>query len=608
MFILRCCVISFFAIFVMSNCMASSILTSSITKSHTTLHLKSSVETVQPKSEFWLQIKWSLDPNWYIYAQNPGDGGVPPQFDFELPAGITVEETLWPKAQDLSKQGLTIYGYTDACQALVRLKASADYKPSPLDTIRLSVRWGVCHDHCIVENATLGFRLPTKDVFDAVVPKQMQEIEAKSPTTDVCNHEHTGKSHMLILLLFALIGGALLNLMPCVLPVLSLKLLDFAKMRDQESGVHVIKKHVIAYTGGVLVTFQTLNMGLIGLRLLGHHVGWGFQLQSPIFIVCLACLFLMLTLNLFGVFEVGLRISSLANTYEARPDGMNSERGSCTHSFLKGMLACIVATPCSAPFMGTAIAASLAQPFWLNTLIFLGLGVGLSLPFLGLLIWPAVIQRLPKPGAWMLTLKQLMGFLMMASTLWMVWILNAQFADSLPWILVGLWFVSLGLWIYGKWCMPYHSFKQKMVGFILCMMCCVAAFNIFCVALGDVDRDVNKGDRSDNWQPYTAEAVEKARAEKRPVLINFTARWCVTCQTNKTFVLESKRVRDRLKALNVALFEADWTHHDAAITKKLESFGQNSIPLLAYYPAAQEKPILLPALLTEGRLLALFHP
>ena len=588
--------------------MASSILTSSITKSHTTLHLKSSVETVQPKSEFWLQIKWSLDPNWYIYAQNPGDGGVPPQFDFELPAGITVEETLWPKAQDLSKQGLTIYGYTDACQALVRLKASADYKPSPLDTIRLSVRWGVCHDQCIVENATLGFRLPTKDVFDAVVPKQMQEIEAKSPTTDVCNHEHTGKSHMLILLLFALIGGALLNLMPCVLPVLSLKLLDFAKMRDQESGVHVIKKHVIAYTGGVLVTFQTLNMGLIGLRLLGHHVGWGFQLQSPIFIVCLACLFLMLTLNLFGVFEVGLRISSLANTYEARPDGMNSERGSCTHSFLKGMLACIVATPCSAPFMGTAIAASLAQPFWLNTLIFLGLGVGLSLPFLGLLIWPAVIQRLPKPGAWMLTLKQLMGFLMMASTLWMVWILNAQFADSLPWILVGLWFVSLGLWIYGKWCMPYHSFKQKMVGFILCMMCCVAAFNIFCVALGDVDRDVNKGDRSDNWQPYTAEAVEKARAEKRPVLINFTARWCVTCQTNKTFVLESKRVRDRLKALNVALFEADWTHHDASITKKLESFGQNSIPLLAYYPAAQEKPILLPALLTEGRLLALFHP
>ncbi len=588
--------------------MATSTLTPVITKSHTTLQLKSSVETVQPNSEFWLQITWSLDPNWYIYAQNPGDGGMPPQFDFELPSGITVEKTVWPKAQDLSKQGLIIYGYTDVCQTLVRLKASADYKPSPLDTIRLSVRWGVCHDQCIVENAVLGFRLPTKDVFDATVSKQMQEIEMKSPATDVYNHHHTYKSHILMLLLFALLGGALLNLMPCVLPVLSLKLLDFAKMRDQESGVHVIKRHVIAYTGGVLVTFQILNMGLMGLRVLGYHVGWGFQLQSPIFIVCLACLFLMLTLNLFGVFEFGLRISSLANTYDARPDVVNSERSSCLHSFFKGMLACVVATPCSAPFMGTAIAASLSQPFWLNTLIFLGLGVGLALPFLSLLIWPTVIQRLPKPGAWMLTLKQFMGFLMMASTLWTLWILNARFPDSLPWIWVGLWFVSLGLWIYGKLCMPYHSLKQKMIGFILFIMCCVAAFNIFHVALGDVDSDVNKGDRLDNWQPYTAEAVEKARVEKRPVLINFTARWCVTCQTNKTFVLESKRVRDRLNVLNVALFEADWTYHDAAITKKLESFGQNSIPLLAYYPVEQEKPILLPALLTEERLFALFHP
>ncbi len=605
MFIVRCFVISFLAMLCISNCIATSILTSSITKSHTTLQLKSSVEEIQPNSEFWLQINWSLDPNWYIYAQNPGDGGMPPQFDFELPAGLTVEEIVWPKARDLSKQGLMIYGYTDACQTFVRLKASSDYKISSLHVIRLGVRWGVCHDQCIVENATLGLRLPTKAVFDASLLKQVPKNEPQNPAANMCSHEYACKSHVLMLLVFALMGGILLNLMPCVLPVLSLKLLDFAKMRDQESGGIEVRKHIFAYTAGVLITFQILNMGLVGLRLLGHHVGWGFQLQSPIFIVCLACLFLVLTLNLFGVFEIGLRMSSLANAYDGRSDVVRKlTHISCTHSFLKGMLACVVATPCSAPFMGTAIAASLSQPFWMNTLIFLGLGIGLSLPFLSLLIWPRVIQRLPKPGAWMLTLKQFMGFLMMGSTLWMLWILNARFADSLPWILVGLWLVSLGLWVYGKLCTPYHSFKQHVIGLILCVLCCVAAFDTFYWALSDT----NEGDNLVVWQRYTAEAVEKARAEKRPVLINFTARWCVTCQTNKKFVLESKSVRDRMKALNVALFEADWTHHDATITKKLESFGQNSIPLIAYYPVGQKSPILLPALLTEDRLLGVFSP
>ena len=573
------------------NVCATTVLASSASQSHTTLHLKSSTETIQPHSEFYILLDWSLDPDWYIYAQDPGDGGLPPTLEFELPTGITIAETIWPKAHDLSKEGLTIYGYKNTCQTLIRLNASADYKPSTLDTIKLAVRWGICNDQCMVDSATIGLRFPTDNLFDKSLIGQ-QKAEQTSHTDDT--------AHVWVLLILALMGGVLLNLMPCVLPILSLKLLDFAKLRDaSKEGHKTIRIHAILYTIGVLATFQGLNVILSLLRSLGHHVGWGFQLQSPSFIVFLACLFLALTLNLFGVFEIGLRAIQLEG--HTSP----STKNSYAQSFLKGALACIVATPCSAPFMGTAIAASLVQPFWVNTLIFTGLGIGLSLPFLCLMAWPKAINYLPKPGIWMQSLKQFMGFLMMGSVGWMLWILSARFADSLCWILLGLWCFSLGLWFYGKLCSPVNPSRKRAIGAGLLALCSAGAIGAFYCAL---DETLPSQDHL-TFQPYTQDAVDKALAEGHPVLINFTARWCVTCQTNKKLALESKTVADRIKADNVALFEADWTHHDATITQKLESFGQNSIPLIAYYPRANEKnakpvePVFLSAIVTEGQLL-----
>jgi len=547
---------------------------------------------VQPNSEFWLLLDWSLDPNWYIYAQNPGDGGLPPTLEFELPPGVTVLETLWPKAQDLSKEGMTIYGYKDTCQTFVHLKASPDYKENSLNPIKLALRWGVCHDQCMVDTATLELRLPTKEVFDMALFDRFHNAENSLHLSD-------GATQVWLLLLFSMLGGVLLNLMPCVLPVLSLKLLDFAKLRDASSGGHpAIRMHALFYTAGVLATFQILNITLMLLRLFGQHVGWGFQLQSPIFIVCLACLFLALTLNLFGVFEIGLSALRL----EEKSTGAQ-QKSPWVESFLKGVLACIVATPCSAPFMGTAIAASLVQPFWVNTCIFAGLGIGLSLPFLCLVAWPRTITYLPKPGIWMQSLKQFMGFLMMGSVGWMLWILNARFADGLSWILVGLWSLSLGLWFYGKLCSPINPPFKRAVGAGLLALCSAAAMGSFYCAL---DEKVPTKDVC-VFQPYSQAAVDAALAEGHPVLINFTARWCVTCQTNKKFVLESKAVADRLKEDGSVLFEADWTHHDAVITKKLESFGQNSIPFLVYYPKAKgekrAKPVFLSSMFTETQVI-----
>ena len=575
------------------NATTTPLLASSITQSHTTLTLKSSTETIQPNSEFWLQLDWALDPHWYIYAQNPGDGGLPPSLDFELPAGITIEETTWPKPSDLSKEGLVIYGYKDTCKALIRLKTSANYKASNLDTIKVAVRWGICHDQCIVDNVTLGLRFPSKELFG----KDSNNHNLKTKTAPPSQSDSTNDAtHIWLLLFFALLGGVLLNLMPCVLPVLSLKLLDFAKLRDSSDSQHTIRTHALLYTGGVLATFQFLNISLSLLRLLGHQIGWGFQLQSPPFIVFLACLFLALTLNLFGIFEIGLRTIQLESHMPHRHKNPHLQ------SFLKGVLACIVATPCSAPFMGTAIAASLVQPFWVNTLIFTSLGIGLSLPFLCLSACPKVIDYLPKPGVWMQSLKQFMGFLMMGSVGWMLWILDARFSDGLCWVLLGLWCLSLGFWFYGKLCPPVNSSFKRSTGAALFALCGIGAFISFHYALDETPSSKEQL----IFQPYTQTAVDKALAENRPVLINFTARWCVTCQTNKKFVLETKSVTDRLKAEGVALFEADWTHHDAIITKKLESFNRNSIPLVVYYPKAKAgkpaKPIFLSAILTESQL------
>ncbi|MDP5012875.1 MAG: protein-disulfide reductase DsbD family protein, partial [Alphaproteobacteria bacterium] len=227
------------------NAAATPLLTSSITQSHTKLTLKSSTETIQSNSEFWLQLEWALDPHWYIYAQNPGDGALPPSLEFELPAGITVEETIWPKPSDLSKEGLVIYGYKNTCKALIRLKSSANYKASILDTIKLSVRWSICHDQCIVDNVTLGLKFPTKEVFKKDSNNHAPETKA-GPS--IPNNATNDVTHIWLLLFFALLGGVLLNLMPCVLPVLSLKLLDFAKLRDSSGGQHTIRTHALLYT------------------------------------------------------------------------------------------------------------------------------------------------------------------------------------------------------------------------------------------------------------------------------------------------------------------------------------------------------------------------
>jgi thiol:disulfide interchange protein DsbD len=378
--------------------------------------------------------------------------------------------------------------------------------------------------------------------------------------------------------------------MPCVLPVLSLKILDFTEMRSKQSSIRSIRLHALSFTAGILVTFQVLNLILIGLRHAGEHVGWGFQLQSPYFVAGLMILFIGLTLNLFGVFEIGLSTLRLGNT-------LNTDKHkTLVNSFSKGIIACVVATPCSAPFMGTALAAALNHSIGTSIIIFLFLGLGLSLPFLVVCVWPySVHSFIPKPGPWMVTLKHGMGLFMLASVGWMIWILNTHM--HLEYILTPVWCITCALWIYGRLQTLDNRSLKKNILIVLSIACATSAM----YALHTGFDQTHTQDTS-QWKPFSPEAVQKARDEGKSVLINFTARWCVTCQTNKKFILDSSDIRAHLKDHDVALFIADWTHHDPVITQTLKTFGHNSIPFIAYYKNGEKEPVLLPSILTKQRI------
>ncbi len=390
-------------------------------------------------------------------------------------------------------------------------------------------------------------------------------------------------------LLLAFLGGLLLNLMPCVFPVLSVKILSFVK----KSGEHPkkIRMHGWAYASGVLVSFTALAALLIFLRWSGEGLGWGFQLQSPIFVLLIIFLLFLLALSLLGVFEIGGSWMGLGSRLAAR--------GGLSGSFFTGVLATIVATPCTAPFMGPAIGFALGQPAIIAMTVFLALGLGMAAPYLLLSYAPFLLKRLPKPGAWMETFQQAMAFPLFSTVLWLVWVLNQQAPQAIVTSLLGLLGIGFGAWLG-------HRVKRARP---LALLIGVAAM---AWAIHDI-REGHRVSKSEGvalvqtqedgeWAVFSEQKLAALRAEGRPVFVDFTAAWCITCQINKKRVLERDGIRQVFAAKNVALLKADWTNRDPQISKALESFGRQGVPLYVYYPPHGE-PKILPALLTKAIVL-----
>ena len=366
-------------------------------------------------------------------------------------------------------------------------------------------------------------------------------------------------------LLGALIGGLVLNLMPCVFPVLAIKVLGFTQHADDR---RAHRTSGLAYTAGVVLSFLALGALMLALRAAGQQLGWGFQLQSPAVVAALTVLFTVIGLNLAGVFEFGSFLPSRLATLEARNPVANS--------FLTGMLAVAVASPCTAPFMGASLGLAVGLPALQALLIFAAIGLGMALPYLAASWWPAVARLLPKPGAWMDTFKKFMAFPMFGTAVWLLWVLGQQTgidgAGALLALLVVLALVLWALGLTGRTRIVLASFSIA-AGALL-----ASAFGPNVIKMAEAATPVAETPGA-RWQPWSAERVQTALGAGQPVFVDFTAAWCVTCQYNKKTTLASAEVLSAMDAAKVQTFRADWTRRDAAITAELQKLGRSGVPV-----------------------------
>jgi thiol:disulfide interchange protein DsbD len=383
----------------------------------------------------------------------------------------------------------------------------------------------------------------------------------------------------------AFLGGLILNLMPCVFPVLFLK--GLALMQSGAEERHKLRTHGLVYTAGILVSFWVLVAVLLGLRSAGARLGWGFQFQSPIFLSLMAGLLFFLALSLAGQFEIGLSLTSAGG-------GLAAKQG-YTGSFFTGVLAVIVATPCTAPFMGVAIGYALAEPGAVTFAIFTALALGLAAPYAALTLQPAWTRILPRPGAWMEVLRQAVSVPIFATVIWLAWVLaNAYGAAVLAALLAGFLLIAIAGWFLGRW--PAQRWSTILAAIILAGFIALSTWAPKTLAVAASP----SASPEHAWQPWSAEIVARYQSQGRPVFVDFTASWCLSCQVNERVALTTPEVRKAFADANVALLRADWTQHDEAIAQTLASLGRSGVPAYALYVPGEISPRLLPEVLTPG--------
>ena len=393
-------------------------------------------------------------------------------------------------------------------------------------------------------------------------------------------------------LLLALLGGLILNLMPCVLPVLAIKALGLTQQAAEDMAV--ARRHGLAFTAGVLVFFGLLGALIMALRAAGASVGWGFQLQSPIVVAVAAYILFLVGLNLSGVFELGT-ISIGSRLADSK---------GYAGSFFTGVLATLVASPCTAPFMGAALGVALISRWYIGLLIFEAVGLGMALPYLLLSFAPRLIRLLPPPGAWLGPFKQALAFPMYGASIWLVWVVARQVGvDALVWALAGLLFVGLSAWLVGL--RQTSSGRARLLSGGLATAAIIAALGLV-VAMPAPNLNANRPQTAGlAWEAFSPERLAALRAQQTPVMVDITAAWCVSCLVNDATVLRSNEFAQAVTRNHVALLRGDWTTNDPKITRFLDSFDRAGVPLYVLYPGRSEQgaPIVLPQILTKANVI-----
>ena len=405
------------------------------------------------------------------------------------------------------------------------------------------------------------------------------------------------------MLLYAFIGGLILNIMPCVLPVIALKILGFINHAQHEPGR--VRTLGLIYAAGVLVSFLVLAGVVIGVKAAGRHAGWGMQFGSPVFIVCLTTLITLVALNLFGVFEVTLGGHALSAA------GQLASKQGAPGAFFNGLLATALATPCTAPFLAPALGFAFAQSSSLIVLVFLFVGLGLAAPYVVLSWNPVWLKFLPKPGVWMEKFKIAMGFPMLLTAVWLFNLAADDYGTNVLWLGVFLVLLALAAWIFGEFVQRGRTGKGVAAIIVLILLIGGYAFALENqlhwrepIAIANSIATSPASPDAINWQPWSPEAVTKAQSEGHPVLVDFTANWCLTCQVNKKIAIEIPSVRNKLKAISAVTLVGDYTHFPDNITEELNRYSRAGVPLvLVYAKDVNAQPIMLPEVLTPGIVL-----
>ncbi len=516
-----------------------------------------------PASATTLLLRFTPAPGYYLYRDRSS-------FELIDADGVKLLAPQWPPAQSHRDEHFgdvaVYFEQVEVPLPLVRSNAAAQ-------TLTLSATFQGCQTDGICYppmTRQVAIELPAGATNDA--------------TTEPANDAATaiGFGVVLLTLLSAVLGGAILNLMPCVLPVLSLKAVSLA-----ESGRDGARRSALWFSAGVMLSFAAVGALALALRSAGLALGWGFQLQQPLAIGFLAYLMFAVGLSLSGVFQIGAGLAGAGQSL--------TERKGPAGDFFTGVLAVVVASPCTAPFMGPALAYAFTAPPWLAIGVFLALGFGLALPFLLIGFVPALARRLPRSGAWMNTFKQLMAFPMYLTAAWLVSILAAQRgADGVLYLLAGAVLLALALWWRER-----LRFDDRRWPKLLAMALLLASLWPLCMihrlppATAAVAIEAGE-------EAYSAQRLAELRSEGRVVFVNMTADWCVSCKVNEKVVLSQDAFKDAMRAANAVYMKGDWTNVDPAITAFLESHGAVGVPLYVVYPADGSKETVLPTILTAG--------
>jgi len=599
---------------------------------YVTARLIANSSGVEAGKPFRLGVELSMKPNWHTYYREPGDAGMATSIQWQLPPGFKASPLKWQRPHRFNDAGITTFGYADKTLIAATITPPALISAGTKLNFKAKVKWLSCREICIPGGQDLALSL------NAVAPGKASEDNAAAfatvnfdgPSSEIKAEEKTDSSasssgsildqnfkasnssesslNLVAYLAFAWLGGIILNFMPCVLPVVAIKVLGW--LEQAQSAPIKVRICGAYYTAGVVLSFLTLAGIVIATREAGEKVGWGFQFQYPPFLIIMSAIVLLFALSLFGLYHI--------NPIGHEAIGDLADKDDALGNFFKGVLATVLSTPCTAPFLGTALGFAFVQPPWVVLSIFLAVGLGMSTPYFLLIINPNLLKGLPKPGAWMEKLKELMGFILLATTGWLLSVLGSEVGVdammSVAYFLLALAFVT---WFICRFTDLTQSkarrLKVKAIGIVIAVI--AAQFFIFskaCLlrivtctntAKAEFKQEEDSGSLI-AWQPFAIEDLDKDIKSGKTVFLDFTAQWCLTCKVNEAAVLNSAPVVDKLKALHVVPMRADWTTQDETISKLLRKFNRSGVPLYVIFPAHHaEAPIVLPEVITPGLVL-----